>query len=839
MRKQFIAFCALAALAQPLATFAQQQGGNVVEYFGKERVERIDEGVVLHQFTEGYYVPVTTRRGMLFTTQDELAWELAKGKFNAPTQDNLIAQNYGLTRQAVNWQPIAADSTGKFTSRDLRNSYLYTSFNADKDQVVLLEAGGPTRTFINGMPHEGDHYDFAYTLTPFVLKKGQNDFIYTHGRFGRVTARLIVPKQAVMLTQRDMTLPDIINGETDSKWAAIRVINTENKALSGLRIECTLPSGEKEVFAADEVMPMSVRKLKFKVPASNANANGEVRATVKLIDKSGKVIDTTQIALQQRNADTYHERTFLSNVDKSVQYYSVAPSTTKGDEQALFLTVHGASVEARNQARAYAQKDWGHMIAATNRRPFGFNWEEWGRIDAMEVLADAKRVFKTKDDRTYLTGHSMGGHGTWYLGVTYPDQFAAIAPCASYPDIAKYSRPEADKPNEGKAHFGMIERGAQGGRTLDLKRNYLQSGVYILHGDSDSVVKIDQARRMRQELGEFHTDFCYYEYPGGSHWYSNESVDWKPIFEFFNRHSIPADSAMNRVEFYTASPAISATNHWLRIDQQQKAYQVSNVLFDIIDNSISGTTNNVEMITFETGKLASKNLKSIIIDGQTIALNGEKEITLKNADNKWTVIEGVPTTQKYAQRSGGFKQAFDNDVVFVYATGGNKAENEWYRNKAAFDAETFLYRGNGSIDVIADTQFNPVKYKDRNVVVYGNASNNKAWNKLLKNAPIQVKNGEINFGGKQMKGTDLGTYFVYPRQDSQTASVGVVAGTGIEGMKAGYANDYISGITGFPDVLIFNVDMLRNGIEGVEVSGFFGNDWSISNGDFTITEKQN
>ncbi len=565
----------------------------------------------------------------------------------------------------------------------------------------------------------------------------------------------------------------------------------------------------------------------------------EVKATVKLIDKSGKVIDTTQIALQQRSADTYHERTFLSNVDKSVQYYSVAPSTTKGDEQALFLTVHGASVEARNQARAYAQKDWGHMIAATNRRPFGFNWEEWGRIDAMEVLADAKRVFKTKDDRTYLTGHSMGGHGTWYLGVTYPDQFAAIAPCASYPDIAKYSRPEADKPNEGKAHFGMIERGAQGGRTLDLKRNYLQSGVYILHGDSDSVVKIDQARRMRQELGEFHTDFCYYEYPGGSHWYSNESVDWKPIFDFFNRHSIPADSAMNRVEFYTASPAISATNHWLRIDQQKKAYQVSNVLFDIIDNSISGTTNNVEMITFETGKLASKNLKSIIIDGQTIALNGEKEITLKNTDNKWTVIEGVPTTQKYAQRSGGFKQAFDNDVVFVYATGGNKAENEWYRNKAAFDAETFLYRGNGSIDVIADTQFNPVKYKDRNVVVYGNASNNKAWNKLLKNAPIQVKNGEINFGGKQMKGTDLGTYFVYPRQDSQTASVGVVAGTGIEGMKAGYANDYISGITGFPDVLIFNVDMLRSGIEGVEVSGFFGNDWSISNGDFTITEKQN
>ena len=32
----------------------------------------------------------------------------------------------------------------------------------------------------------------------------------------------------------------------------------------------------------------------------------------------------------------------------------------------------------------------------------------------------------------------MGGHGTWYLGVTYPDKFAAIAPCAGYPDLLGY-----------------------------------------------------------------------------------------------------------------------------------------------------------------------------------------------------------------------------------------------------------------------------------------------------------------------------------------------------------------------------------------------------------------
>ena len=39
----------------PLA--AQQTKGNIVEYFGKERVERVDEGMILHTFRQGYFLP--------------------------------------------------------------------------------------------------------------------------------------------------------------------------------------------------------------------------------------------------------------------------------------------------------------------------------------------------------------------------------------------------------------------------------------------------------------------------------------------------------------------------------------------------------------------------------------------------------------------------------------------------------------------------------------------------------------------------------------------------------------------------------------------------------------
>lgn len=816
----------------PLA--AQQTKGNIVEYFGKERVERVDEGMILHTFRQGYFLPVTAPSGYLFTTSDGLGWEIATGKFKAPSANDLTATNYGRTREAVQWTPIEADSTGKFANRALRRAYVFTEYKADKPQIALLESSGNTRTFINGMPHEGDHYDFAYTLIPFRMQKGMNEFIFTPGRFGRVEAKLIIPTKPVMLTKRDMTLPDIINGEGE-KWAAIRIVNAQEKALTGLKIQCTLENGESATVTTDDVMPMMVRKVKFRIPGATSSKKGETKATVILQDKSGKEIDRTEISLQQKDASSIHERTFISDVDGSVQYYSVNPSTTQGDNQALFLSVHGASVEARNQARAYAPKDWGHIIAPTNRRPFGFNWEEWGRIDAMEVLAEAEKVFKTDPAHTYLTGHSMGGHGTWFLGVTYPDRFAAIAPCASYPDIAKYSRPNADAANVGEKHFPMICQAANAGRVLDLRKNFLQSGIYILHGDSDNVVPIEQVRRMREILGTFHPDFCYYEYPGGSHWYSNESVDWKPIFDYFRWHSVPSADKVKQLEFHTASPAISAKDYWVTINQQDTAYDFSSVSFKQTDNGISGTTSNVASLTFDFPALKLPAEASITIDNETIPVDGTRPAVLKKVSGKWTLVEEIPVTEKYPSRYGGFKQAFDNRVVFVYATGGNKEENTWYQNKARFDAETFLYRGNGSIDVIADKDFIPSAYADRNVVLYGNASNNKAWNKLLKNAPIQVLKGEIRMGDKVLKGNDLGTYFVYPRPDSPTASVGVVAGTGIEGMKATYPNDYISGITGFPDLLIFNVDMLKEGIHGIQVSGFFGNDWSVEDGCF-ITE---
>lgn len=52
------------------------------------------------------------------------------------------------------------------------------------------------------------------------------------------------------------------------------------------------------------------------------------------------------------------------------------------------------------------------------------------RIESLKFFMDSIiEKFSADKDRIYLCGLSMGGFGTWYTAMAYPDMFAAIAPC--------------------------------------------------------------------------------------------------------------------------------------------------------------------------------------------------------------------------------------------------------------------------------------------------------------------------------------------------------------------------------------------------------------------------
>jgi len=739
------------------------------------------------------------------------------------------------------WESIAVGENGYFNSRNLRGGYLYIQYDSPDEKVMILESTGHTMAFINGIPREGDHYNFSYSQIPVKIAKGLNHFFFTGGRFPMIRALLTQPSSEAMFSPKDLTLPDLIIGEGDQKWAAVRIINASGEELKNLVIECKVAGGNASYTNVPTISPMNIRKVGFRIQDVDTLSTEKVKVQLALVNRMTRQrVDQLEFEIENKLADRMYARTFISKMDGSVQYFAVRPGNIPAEQKpALFLSVHGAGVEARNQARAYQPKDWGIVIAPTNRRPFGFAWEDWGRLDALEVLEIGKTMYATDPERTYLTGHSMGGHGTWYLGATYPDRFAAIAPCAGYADLLGYAVRETPA-KEPSPMEKMFIRSANPLRTRELARNYMHHGIYVLHGDADETVPVSQARAMREMLGTFHNDFTYYEYPGGSHWFGDISMDWPPIFDYFSLHTLKPVKDIHHIEFHTASPGVSSRSGWITIQNQVSPFAFSqvNMTLDPEKMQFHGTTKNVSLVGLDVSALEAESPVQVVLDNQSLKDLKPTEgfIWLREKDGKWERAESPDKKHKGPHRCGNFKDAYRNNMVFVYGTGGGTEENQWMYYKARFDAETFGYRGNGSIEIIPDTRFKPENYADRNIVLFGNASTNSAWNTLLSQCPVQVANGKIRIGEKQWKGDDLGIYFIYPRSDSDFASVGVVCGTGLPGMKATYANQYFLAGPGFPDLALFRLAMIIDGYDAVECAGFFGTDWSVEKGDFVWKE---
>ena len=798
-------------------------------------------------FKEGLLIGPEGRRNRSAVVNDQIYHQLITGTLSSPKEGQEAGKD---RRDSVRrWERIRLTENGTFKDNRLRGGLLYLSYEANVSAIGILEISGNSELFVNGVPRSGDIYNKKWILHPVKLRKGKNDFLIRGSRGGEIKIRIMPVEKPVFFTQKDMTNPDLLTTEKNEKIAAIRIVNASSSTRKNLRIVSEI-NGVPTEMTVPSIIPMTTRKVPYKIK-DNATGAGKIDVRLKLYDGK-RLLDETVITYDVKDKDEGYKRTFVSKIDGSVQYFGVMEGNMEdGKKPAMFLSVHGAGVEGIGQAGAYKSKDWGHVIAPTNRREFGFDWEDWGRWDAMEVQGIAEEMYKTDPQRTYLKGHSMGGHGTWQLGAIFPGKWAALAPISGWYSFFSYGGKRAmEKPTPIQK---MLLRASNSSNTLELSRNYLHHGVYILHGDADNNVPVGQARFMKKHLAEFHPNFVYQEEPEAGHWFG---IDKEPIFNYFKRHKIPENKHVKHFEFRTANPGVSSGSRFVTLYQQTRPFEFCGVKINqttltkeeqrlgsdkvLKNRSIEVETENLNVFSLDLAHCAGTDTLTIKVDDalfDNLAPMAGKEVWFGKSGNSWKMIdEPTDSTQKNPERYGNFKDAFKHQMLFVYSTGGTREENEWSFNKARFDAETFYYRGNGSIDVIPDREFKPEKYKDRSVIIYGNASTNRAWKVLLADSPVQVKRNEITVGARRISGTTWGTYFIRPRKDSPKASVGVISGTGMAGFRSVNPNRYFVSGTGFPDLMIISPDMFSKGFDGVVAAGYFGNDWSVENGDIQWAE---
>ena len=111
---------------------------------------------------------------------------------------------------------------------------------------------------------------------------------------------------------------------------------------------------------------------------------------------------------------------------------------------------------------------------------------EWDPAELHALLGQLQTRFYVDRDRSYCTGLSRGGHGTWNWASQYPGDFAAVAPVCGFGDPA---------------------------RVAAMKR----VPVRAYHGDQDAAVPLSKQQACVDALRAAGGDVSFTVYPGVGH----------------------------------------------------------------------------------------------------------------------------------------------------------------------------------------------------------------------------------------------------------------------------------------------------------------------------------
>ena len=190
-----------------------------------------------------------------------------------------------------------------------------------------------------------------------------------------------------------------------------------------------------------------------------------------------------------------------------------------GRKWPMILFLHGAGERGTNiwkvathgPAKTAATNANFPFILVSPQCPSGRVWSRDVLLALLDNIVSSHRV-DTK--RIYLTGLSMGGYGTWDLGLAHPEKFAAIVPICGggeliTPMLGSWEKPQA----------------------------YKTLGVWAFHGGKDPVVPVQESERMVEMLKRLGVkDVKFTVYPDAGHDSWTETYRNPALYEWLLEH---------------------------------------------------------------------------------------------------------------------------------------------------------------------------------------------------------------------------------------------------------------------------------------------------------------
>ncbi len=131
----------------------------------------------------------------------------------------------------------------------------------------------------------------------------------------------------------------------------------------------------------------------------------------------------------------------------------------------------------------------------------------WNIDILIALLNDVVAKYRVDTNRIYVTGLSMGGHGTWELAMRQPNRFAAIAPVCGWADTSKAC---------SIAHIP----------------------IWVFHGAKDVVVPIAASEQMVEKLKSCGANVKFTVYPEANHDAWTETYNNEELYKWFLEQSL-------------------------------------------------------------------------------------------------------------------------------------------------------------------------------------------------------------------------------------------------------------------------------------------------------------
>lgn len=537
-------------------------------------------------------------------------------------------------------------------------------------------------------------------------------------------------------------------------------------------------------------------------------------------------------------------RGYYSEIDASLQGYALfAPDTYEGRNAfPLVINLHGYDPSFSSwQDNLFLPVFMPHATAGGRYilvNPFGRGntmYQNIGEQDVLAVLKEVQRLYSIDENRIYLTGGSMGGAGTWWIGLSYPDRFAAIAPIMGPTEFAFWNNPISETiPPFRKFIIDKMS-------ALSLAENALNLPVFCNHGVLDDIVPVEQSRQMVKRFSELGYQIKYVEHPEAAHGgfppaMDDEIYDW---FENLQRNPAPP-----KVVYKTGSLKHPGA-YWVKIHRFIDLLKFASIEAELTSpNRVEVKTDNVAefSLTFSEELFNIAVPLELIINGQSSyrgpipearTLTWQAQFSPIQKISAWSPVDSASTGRlcKDEFLTGPISDAYNSGFMLVYGTIGSELESTINEREAQAFVEQWRSWQHSSCRLKKDVEVTAEDLADFHLILFGNAGSNSILKKVNESLPIRFDGRSIIAGKKRFSGDDVGLAMIYPNPLNQKKYVVVLGGNSWRGTqhivkRIGMEFDYII----FDDrTMGINVHQGNLTIDGTPLlCGFFDQDWRLA-----------